>query len=541
MILEIFTDENQKSYLASNVLIEDTKYYLKMTPHCPSVIAKEIESGLCSDYISWIPTNEIGQLIFHNVIGEVELFGKTYEVKSKKFLPTGTGEDPLKIIIGDIATITSEYIFAPASAPRAMYTTNAAKLTSNVYYIFKYLVGNLFADKGLIFQKYMDAIVENPTFIQRNMPEEIDVFRAEKYSPNTFIKLIQKSSNSYRIPSSHELMKSKFIKALPRVQNGDGILPRKILSEVNRISYDTQENRFILYFLKWGISVFQSVGRSSKKHQIKESCEHIVKLIQRYVQNPLFQTVGVLSNISYASSALISRSGYKELFHHYLKCREEPILYIEDFNKQYLMMEIKNISQIYEYWVFFKIARQIFDKESILKIFSTRFSDGRFSYGLVLSDSKKKLFYNKTYSNKKGQSYSYDFRPDISLEIKQTDVVKKYFFDAKYSNSIIYSKNEQVHYSYKNENIVKMLAYLESIRQAEAAVIIYPGTDFIFYEKTRFIGNSQKANNNVHRDPDGIVHFKGVGAVPLSPGNEDSEKIFTSFMSVIEQKIESLI
>lgn len=540
MILEIFTDEQQKNNLVSNILIEDTTYFLKITPHDSIAIAREVQFGSCSNYIFWIPNNEIGRLRFHNIIGEIEIFGYKFQVKSKKFLPTQTEEDPLRIIIDDIAIISSEFIFSPTAAPSEMYGTNTSKLTSNLYYIYKYLMGNLFRDNGSIFQKYMDFVIENPTFVQRTTPEKIDVFLAKRYTSNTFTKLVQQNSDSLRIPFSHELMRSKFINALPKASNGDGILPRKILSAVNRVSYDTQENRFILHFLKWCISIFQSMEKYSQKYQVKENCVHATKLILRYVQNPLFQTVGVLSNISYASSALINRTGYKEIFHHYLRCRESPTLFIDVFNKQYLMMEIKDISQIYEYWVFFKVAQQLFDKESTLKIFSSRLMNGKFSYGLVLSDTKKKLFYNRTYKRSTGQSYSFNFRPDISLEIKREKGTTKFFFDAKYSNSIT-SSGKEIQPSYKNENIVKMLSYLESIRHSEAAVIVYPGTDFIFYEKVKVHANVQNANKNVYRSPKEIVHFKGVGAVPLSPGDENSDDRFACFMDVIKQKIDSIV
>lgn len=133
MILEIFTDEQQKNNLVSNILIEDTTYFLKITPHDSIAIAREVQFGSCSNYIFWIPNNEIGRLRFHNIIGEIEIFGYKFQVKSKKFLPTQTGEDPLRIIIDDIAIISSEFIFSPTAAPSEMYGTNTSKLTSNLY------------------------------------------------------------------------------------------------------------------------------------------------------------------------------------------------------------------------------------------------------------------------------------------------------------------------------------------------------------------------------------------------------------------------
>lgn len=536
MNLEIFTDSNQQNPLETNELIEDTRYFLKLTPHSPEAIALETESGFCSRYIDWVPINEIGMLYFHNVIGMVDLFGRQYEVKSKKFLSTQIGKDPFKLILNDIATISSGFIFMPASTASVSYTTNPVKVTNNLYYIYKYLIRTLFADTGLEFQKCMDLIVSNPIYVQRSSSEDVDVFLAKRYNVATFRKMVQRNYESLRVPSSHSLMKLDFIKALPKTQDGDGILPRKIFSSINRISFDTQENRFVLYFLKWSILVFRQVGKYYKQYQITKNCENAIKQIQRNIQEPLFRSVGVLGNIPWASSALVNRSGYKEIFHHYLKCREEPTLFMDAFNKYFLMMEIKDISLIYEYWVFFKTARAIFGEDAELNIFKDEDSNSKLKYGMLISDSEKKLFYNRTYTHSSGQSYSFNFRPDISLEINQSGITKKYFFDAKYSNNEIFSGGENLR-SYKNENVTKMLVYLESISDSEAAVIVYPGNDFIFYEKEFALEGTGNRNAKCSNIPEDICNFRGVGAVPLSPGHLESEAVFSRFIEGLKQHI----
>lgn len=537
MILDVFTDALLQKEIETNELNEDTKYYLKITPHSAAAIELEVTSGFCSNYIDWVPSNEIGQIYFHNVIGMVDIFGYKFNVKSKKFLATQNGEDQLQSIINDIAEIASEFIFSPVSAPGVSYSTDTLELTNNPYFMYKYLTSNLFKENGMIFQRNMDLIIANPTYVQRSISKNVDIFSATKYNVATFRKMVQGSPDSMLIPSSHSLMKSRFIQALPKTLKGDCILPKKIYSSVNQISYDTQENRFILYFLKWCISVFRSVEQYYEKYQITRNCENSIKLIQRYIQRPLFHSVGVLSNISYASSALINRSGYKEFFHHYLRCREKPTLFINEFTQNVLMMEIKDISVIYEYWVFFKTAKQIFDDRAVLKAFKLHTAKGDFKYGLILSDNEKKLFYNKTYSHSSGQSYSFSFRPDISLEVVQEGIINKYFFDAKYSSTSIPSENDESQFTYKNINVFKMLSYLESISCSEAAVIIYPGTKFIFYEKRFADVENGECINNVVDSYAGIQNFRGVGAVPLSPGNQESDIVFSKFMKIFLRQV----
>lgn len=60
----------------------------------------------------------------------------------------------------------------------------------------------------------------------------------------------------------------------------------------------------------------------------------------------------------------------------------------------------------------------------------------------------------------------------------------------------------------KPEDIHKMHAYLDAIPLAKTAIVIYPGTEIIFYHKNDFNGNEAS-----------LFTF-GVGAVPLSPSNQ---------------------
>lgn len=140
------------------------------------------------------------------------------------------------------------------------------------------------------------------------------------------------------------------------------------------------------------------------------------------------------------------------------------------------------------------------------------------------------ISYNRTFSNTSRQSYALNFRPDITIEFKGKTINKKIILDAKYKNRPLsfnseYKENSAV--VYKNEDIAKMLSYSESIRNVEGAFIVYPGDQFVFYQK-------KYTKNNIMTDINSMTAFTGVGAIPLSPGNRNSINIFDKFVGKLK-------
>lgn len=529
MIVEIFKDQNLEIRIVNESLIEGEEYFIKVTPHSESLIEREIKSGFSSAFYDWIPANNIGKIRFRNVIGKVRIFNNYYDIKSSKFLETSNGEDQLKVLLEEITSISNEFVMEPTSASGYKNGYSQKEITNNVYYIYKYLMNSLFSNQGYTFLKAMDSIMTFPSFKQIKKPEKVEVFRAKSFSMNTFSKMVQGSIANMIVPIGHTLNNSSFVRALPRATTGEAILPRKIYSSINEKSYDTPENRFILFFLNWCQSIFQITMKKYPGYQIKEDCEAALNLIKRYRYRKIFSDVGILSSIPTTSSVLLNKYGYKEIYHYFLKCRSKPKLFSDELKEYYSIIEIKEIPVLYEYWIYFKIAEIIFGSDSKLDISKRLTSSGKLDYGFVISDNKKALYYNKTYSYKSGDSYSFNFRPDVSLEIIEKNKVVRIFFDAKYSNSSLPS-SEEIEFTYKNINVVKMLSYMESINGSMLAVIVYPGSDFLFYEKYEKGDNAANVLTSRISNPLNIKKFRGVGAVQLSPGNDDAYAVFSEFM-----------
>jgi uncharacterized protein len=530
-MIDVFCDKELKIKIDGNLLIENVQYYAKLKVHDPNLVEKEIKQGQCSQYITWHSRNTIGFIQFRDVVGYVKLFGDTFEVKSSKLLTDLSGNNQFEYLLRDISEYSSTLVFSPAAAGSFDYELNPRVLTANTFYIYRYLSNRLFQETRDSLQNLLDMVILNPHTIQHASPAYTPTFSTRKFSHTTFQRMARGMGNSELVPSNHELYRKPFISKLPNANTGGKILPENLYSVINTISRDTPENRFIKYFLLWCQEIFMNVYKLHSQYHIRDDCQKALRIIRKYLLHPFFKDIGAFSFLPTSSSVLTNRLGYKEIFVHYLKCRNQPKTFKDYFSDLVNRMEIRNISVLFEYWVFFKIAEALFGNNAKLEIIGQHSEMGILKYGLKISDGPKQLFYNKTYKHSHEASYCFRLRPDISLEVCDNGNLRRYFFDAKYSNTTISSSDEDPLVVQKNANVVKMLSYLEAIIGSRFAVIIYPGTKFIFFDK-----NFSK-NDNIVLTPKSMVNFEGVGALPLSPGNIITNEIFRSFMMSFKQHI----
>lgn len=529
-MIEIFSDENLQNTVDDTTLYENVTYFVKLKAHNLDILEKETRAGQCATFIDWLPSNPVGKITFRDVAGYVNLFGRTYDVKSTKLLTDSTGVNQIEYLLKEISEYSSTLVFSPAAPASFHYDINPKKLTGNIFYIYKYLSNRLFHDGKDSFQHLFEFILDNPHFNQRTTPAYIPTFSTKKFNHSTFQRLAGRMMNSDLIPPEHELCKKPFIAKLPTTGAGDKLLPKNLYSVTNTISYDTSENRFVKYFLLWCQEIYLHIHNWYGQYQIKEDCAKSLKIIRKYLFHPFFRDIGTFSFLPTNSSVLANRVGYKEIFLHYLKCRSQPKMFDSYLTDMLNMMGIKSISTLYEYWVFFRIAKELYGTDATLEVTGQQYENNILKYGLKISRGSSNLFYNKTYTHSPDGSYNFSLRPDIALEINKGGAIRRHFFDAKYSNTSMPSSEDDPVAVYKNVNIVKMLSYLEAINNSDFAVIVYPGTKFSFYSR------HFTAGNNYVSDPAMMADFEGVGALPLSPNHTNSNEQFSIFMECFKSR-----
>lgn len=339
----------------------------------------------------------------------------------------------------------------------------------------------------------------------------------------------------------------------------NGFLPLEV-DEINyKDSVDVAENRFLKYFLELIRDLIEKLLDNSKEGYIQDKLRFFDEEVIYYLSNKLFADIGTLDYIPYNSQVLQKKEGYRDIFQFFLMLEFSFKLSWDELNNQFKGFE-KKLSELYEYWCYFKILK-VLNELSVSKIdFEDIFEVNKDNWSMDIKRGVKSIktfnlnlfdkeiiiefFYNKTFSNNtKYKSYSLAFRPDYSLLIHIGG--KEYFihFDAKYRSELevinFYNKigdktfaqienevnsrdsNEEKNRIFKDGDIYKMHTYKDSILKTEGSYVLYPG-------------NVHKLFRQV-----GDLIIPSVGAFPLAPGNGGDEEYNLAIF--IKNVIKSLI
>ena len=315
-------------------------------------------------------------------------------------------------------------------------------------------------------------------------------------------------------------------------------------------SFDTNENRFIKHFLEETLKKLKSIETVLGSQpgtwlnpDIAENVRNLKQKTRYFLSNPMWNDVGQMVFVPGHSTVLQRREGYRHLFRLYalLNLVTRYQFTMKDFQN---LIEIKDVPTLFEYWCFF-LVKDILDMKLKTK-----------GFRIIISSSEKErvvrqgvrityeggitLLYNAGYTGSAGlslngdssethdyitsESYSHNLRPDIVIE---KDGGEKLILDAKYKGKKeatgFYGEEEGgTLVGYKEEDLDKMHAYHDAIKNVLGAFALYPG------EKTKIFPSHDARNT-----------FQGVGAVALKPiaGNranpshmDNLEKIIDAFL-----------
>lgn len=277
----------------------------------------------------------------------------------------------------------------------------------------------------------------------------------------------------------------------------------------------------------------------SKEGYIKDKLMSFKDEIEYYLSNKLFNHISSMDYVPYNSQVLQKKEGYREIFQFFLMLEFSFRLSWNDLNNQFKGFE-KKLSELYEYWCYFKLLKVLNDL-SVKKIsFEDVFEINKDNWSISIKKGVKsrksfkffffdheinvELFYNLRFSEEsKYRSYSLAFRPDYTLLVRIGENINYIHFDAKYRSGLeianfynVVGKSdkelddeinerdslEEKDYIFKDGDIYKMHTYKDSILKTEGSYVLYPGN------KTKQFFES-----------DDII--PSVGAFSLTPGNDD--------------------
>lgn len=345
---------------------------------------------------------------------------------------------------------------------------------------------------------------------------------------------------------------------------------------------DTMPNRFVRHALESFLEVCDEVLRMEKKRggPTQEWAASLASRLNGVLGTGIFQEVSRPSRLALENQTLQKREGYRDILRTWIKLDQAARL-DWDGRKDAFSASIRNVANLYEYWLFFKLYASITKIDGVRLIAFPRICgatpafcklEGRLTINLQRGKESMLVFeqeregsetlrvhfcYERVYSKGDvltGGAYSRMFRPDFSLvifpasfavgrsrdeaenEAAKAGKIASLHFDAKYrvekleeffgvraescdaENELDAEEEGKATNTYKRADLYKMHTYNDAIRRTVGSYVLYPGDA----EKNEIF-------NKYHE------LLPGLGAFAVPPGKEDRLTDLRTFITSVLQ------
>ncbi len=325
-----------------------------------------------------------------------------------------------------------------------------------------------------------------------------------------------------------------------RMKYTRGMVPVEIDASVSKMTYDTKENRFVKFFLRYLRDFVEELREACDKDNRKLSyeLEKMSAILSERCCHPFWDAVGQMETVPFNSQILQRKFPYHLIFQAYNEFFMSAGISRGDLDRQYAVGQ-KDAPLLYQYWVFLKIFTYLcgkygdryqasdwlaYDKHNL----SFNLREGRKSYAKFQLDEDRELYlyYNKTYdihhSVEAGRSYSHSLKPDISLELFCNQKMEAMIhFDAKYK---LPQNGTDVPY-----DMNKMHAYKDAILGTVGAYAVCLAKEKVIY---------RPYDKDQEKDQDKKEIFPSVGAFPLNLHPDTLKAEMEEILSLIDRFIE---
>lgn len=314
----------------------------------------------------------------------------------------------------------------------------------------------------------------------------------------------------------------------------EGHLPQEVEETRNRSTVDVPENQFVKALLGYALEIIERMrvaacrlGDTPFRARIVTDCEAMARELLPLRRHALWDEVSEMRRLPVESQVLQRRRGYRELLRCFVRLRLTARLPLQP-EATMRLLEIKDIAALYEMWSFFEVERQVTRGlgRPPIEAGAAKVGDfgANFDRGLRIAwEGGIELFYNLSYSrSRSNRSYSLPLRPDIVLRVPGGPCEGDHLFDAKFKVRRLddavpagedvddVEQAAERRGAFKHADLYKMHTYRDAIPSTRSVWILYPGTDFCFFDE-------------VHGRIAAPDHMKapanGVGAIPLLPGD----------------------
>ena len=362
-------------------------------------------------------------------------------------------------------------------------------------------------------------------YLSKNLLSILNTFTEEV--PLDFAYNINEDALYSIVSNPHNIIKSSKDNYLFE-QNNEYYLPLFIDEIKYEDKIDNPENRFYKYFLEYIRYLVSDLKKDEDINGfIEERLVLFENMINNYLSRDFFLEISKLNYIPFNSQVLQKKEGYRDILKYFLILKLGYKINCDLISNEINGFE-KRLSQIYEYWCFFKLYELIneltYSDNNYINFINDDWSlniekgfINTFRHVYDGQEIKISLAYQQEFSkyNTKYATYSLDMYPDFSISIEYDDNICFIHFDAKY----------RVEDGKPNPaDIQKMHTYKDSIEYSIASFVLFPGEP-----NFKSIYN-ERCNQ-----------MKSVGAFSLNPINykQEMNNIREYLISIIDRLINS--
>ena len=467
-----------------------------------------------------------------NSVGTVDLphLG-TVELVTGKF-----GEDEFDAMLGDLTESATTLPFSAGETGAGRYAVSTAPRDEVLYHAFVYLRYILSdrAPEEVRLLPALELILREPHRLWRTDRRDVRIEAMTRVDAHTPLDLVTRTGTAV-LTSSLAPPAKRLARRL------GGRLPEVVSERRIRSTTDTPENRFVKAFVGQSRTIIGrmrsavgSLRRDAFRKSLLRDCDRMEASLMPIARHGMWEEVGRMVRIPFASTVLQRRRGYRRVLQHFSRIRLAPTIPVDQEAMQDLL-ELKNIALLYELWTFFRLVEEI-TKLSGPPLRSGRLTSDHFRTDFAAGGtfewaSGVRLAYNQPFSRSRAgrrHSYSVLLRPDIALSIPKGPNAGLHLFDAKFRVHALTQvglsgsdkdgddeKDEERTGSFKRGDIYKMHAYRDAIPDARSVWILYPGGEFRFFSTPN---SGALSGQQIIPSPANLPgELQGVGAIPASP------------------------
>jgi hypothetical protein len=471
-----------------------------------------------------IITEELVALCFTNFVGEFSLSGVSFKIESTKISSTN-----ISTMLLEISELSTALIFGIRSPTGFKAQVNLVEHSPVPYHQLQYLRHVMLkTEPGNRLQDYLGRIEKNPTREFNRHRRAVPVGKIKRLDSRSVRTILSRPDRLSRLHDDSPLVPHPLARLLTFGEPAHAHFPAEIWEPSKQLSFDTLENRFVKHVLNECTALVHRFVDHPKLHKVLlDDCKQLLTILAELNDSPFLNEVSGLTSFSSPSQALVKAEGYRELFYFWQDFTRHMALPVEPEQTSQLL-EGNNIALLYEYWVFIRVVAAVGNATGLRpqerpEIFRDELGSRLVNGMKVNFGNDISVAFNQSYTRHQSSTYSTPLRPDVIIK-KSGEI---FVFDAKYKLKKINSDEKEFDKgdtggSYKREDLYKMHTYRDAIYGVTAAFVVYPGSEFVFFER----------NGNLTKNANSLTKHDGVGAIPLQPGQHED---------ILQQAINSLM